>query len=178
MEAGEFREDLYYRLSVFEIHLPPLRERPEDILVLAEAFLGEIAKGVGRPVAGISADARDQLLAHTWPGKVRELRNAIERAVILCHGGLVTREHLLMTVARTQPALVAAAAPATADFPAESVHLDAVEREFLEKALAKARNNKSQAAKLLGLSRGSCTRCCAGMGLRRPSGELVRGRAK
>lgn len=153
MEKGEFREDLYYRLSVFEIHLPPLRERPEDILVLAEAFLGEIAKGVGRPAAGISNDARDQLLAHTWPGNVRELRNAIERVVILCQGGLVTREHLPMTVARPSAAVVAAAAPA-ADFPAEGLELDTVERELLVKALAKARNNKSQAAKLLGLSRG------------------------
>ncbi|HKV11067.1 MAG TPA: sigma 54-interacting transcriptional regulator [Thermoanaerobaculia bacterium] len=154
MERGEFREDLYYRLSVFEIHLPPLRERLEDILVLAEAFLAEIAKGVGRPAAGISEDARDQLLAHTWPGNVRELRNTIERAVILCHGGLVTREHLPMTVARPPAALVAAAAPAAADFPAEGVQMDAVERDLLEKALARARNNKSKAAKLLGVSRG------------------------
>jgi transcriptional regulator with GAF, ATPase, and Fis domain len=155
METGEFREDLYYRLSVFEIHLPPLRERPEDIQVLAEAFLEEIARGVGRPAAGISEDARDQLLAHTWPGNVRELRNAIERAVILCHGGLVTREHLPMTTARP-PAVVAAAAVAApaADFPAEGVQMDAVERELLQKALAKARNNKSQAAKLLGVTRG------------------------
>jgi two-component system NtrC family response regulator len=155
METGAFREDLYYRLSVFEIHLPPLRERPEDILVLAEAFLDEIARGVGRPAAGISEDARDQLLAHTWPGNVRELRNAIERAVILCHGGLVTREHLPMTTARP-PAVPSAVVPAVAspDFPAEGVQLDEVERELLQKALAKARNNKSQAAKLLGLTRG------------------------
>ncbi len=156
METGAFREDLYYRLSVFEIHLPPLRERPEDILVLAEGFLEAIAKGVGRPAAGISEDARDQLLAHTWPGNVRELRNAIERAVILCHGGLVTREHLPMTVARPRPAVVeaAVASAGAADFPAEGVPLDAVERELLQKAMTRARNNKSQAAKLLGLSRG------------------------
>ncbi len=153
METGAFREDLYYRLSVFEIHLPPLRERPEDILVLVEAFLGEISKSVGRPAAGVSEDAREQLLAHTWPGNVRELRNAIERAVILCQGGLVTREHLPMTVARPAAAVVVAATPA-ADFPAEGVQLDAVERDLLQKALARARNNKSQAAKLLGLSRG------------------------
>ncbi|HEY7216402.1 MAG TPA: sigma 54-interacting transcriptional regulator [Thermoanaerobaculia bacterium] len=153
METGAFREDLYYRLSVFEIHLPPLRERPEDILVLAEAFLAEIGKSVGRPAAGISEDAREQLLAHTWPGNVRELRNAIERAVILCHGGLLTREHLPMTVARPPAGAGAVAAPA-AEFPAGGVELSAVERELLQKALAQARDNKSKAAKLLGLSRG------------------------
>jgi two-component system NtrC family response regulator len=155
METGAFREDLYYRLSVFEIHLPPLRERPEDVLVLAEAFLEEIGRGVGRPAAGLSVDAREQLLAHTWPGNVRELRNAIERAVILCHGGLVTRDHLPMTTVRP-PAAPAAVVPAVAapEFPAEGVQLDDVERELLQKALARARNNKSQAAKLLGVTRG------------------------
>jgi DNA-binding NtrC family response regulator len=84
---------------------------------------------------------------------VRELRNAIERAVILCHGGLVTREHLPAAVTQAPAAAVEAGAPA-ADFPAEGVQLDAVERELLQTALAKARNNKSQAARLLGLTRG------------------------
>ncbi|MGE0639431.1 MAG: sigma 54-interacting transcriptional regulator [Thermoanaerobaculia bacterium] len=154
MERGEFREDLYYRLSVFEIHLPPLRERPDDILVLAEAFLEEIGASIGRPAAGISEDAREQLLAHSWPGNVRELRNAIERAVILCRGGLVTREHLPLSLARPVAQTVAIAAPAAADFPVEGVALGAVERELLQKALARAGNNKSRAAKLLGLSRG------------------------
>jgi transcriptional regulator with GAF, ATPase, and Fis domain len=152
--SGTFREDLYYRLGVFEIHLPPLRERPEDILVLAEAFLDEVGRTVGRPAAGISQDAREQLLVHAWPGNVRELRNAIERAVILCQGGLVTREHLPITVARPAAERVALAAPQAADFPVEGVALETVERELLQKAMTKAGNNKSQAAKLLGLSRG------------------------
>src|SRR5262249_28422732 len=94
LERGEFREDLYYRLRVFEIALPPLRERREDILPLAEAFLEEIGKTVGRPSAGISKQARDALFAYSWPGNVRELRNAIERAIILADGGLITAEHL------------------------------------------------------------------------------------
>jgi transcriptional regulator with GAF, ATPase, and Fis domain len=152
--AGAFREDLYYRLSVFEIHLPPLRERPDDILVLAEAFLDEVGASIGRPAAGLSEAAREQLLVHSWPGNVRELKNAIERAVILCHGGLVTREHLPITVARPAPERVAIAAPAAAAFPVEGVALDDVERELVQKAMAKAGQNKSQAAKLLGLSRG------------------------
>ena len=152
--AGSFREDLYYRLGVFEIHLPSLRERPEDILILAEAFLEEFGRSVGRPAAGLSEEAREQLLTHAWPGNVRELRNAIERAVILCQGGLIRREHLPISVSRLTPVRVAMAAPQAAEFPIEGVPLETVERELLEKAMAKAGNNKSQAAKLLGLSRG------------------------
>lgn len=151
MEKGLLREDLYYRLSVFEIRLPALRERPEDIEVLVEAFLDEIARGVGRPAAGLSEEARDQLLAHHWPGNVRELRNAVERAVILCDGGLVTKEHLPITVVARAGARSTVAPDS---FPAEGVKLDAVERDLLEKAMAGARNNKSRAAKLLGVSRG------------------------
>jgi transcriptional regulator with GAF, ATPase, and Fis domain len=155
---GEFREDLYYRLSVFEIHLPPLRERPDDILVLAEAFLDEIGRGVGRPSAGISEDAREQLLAHSWPGNVRELKNAIERAVILARGGLVTRQHLPGPVAE-RPALAAAmvseaAAGTPRALPAEGVRIGEVERELVVQAMERSAQNKSRAAKLLGLSRG------------------------
>jgi len=158
IERGEFREDLYYRLSVFEIHLPPLRERPQDILVLADAFLAEISESIGRPSAGISEDAREQLLAHTWPGNVRELRNAIERAVILARGGLVTREHLPKPVA-TLPGIAATVASSAAagvppGLPSEGVRLGEVERELLVQAMEKAKQNKSQAAKLLGLTRG------------------------
>ncbi len=151
---GSFREDLYYRLCTFEIHLPPLRERPDDILTFAETFLEEVGRSIGRPAAGISEDAREQLLVHNWPGNVRELRNAIERAVILCQGGLVTREHLPITVSRPQSARIAAAAPASVDFPVEGVALETVEKEMLVKAMAKAKENKSKAAKLLGISRG------------------------
>ncbi|HEX2442797.1 MAG TPA: sigma 54-interacting transcriptional regulator [Vicinamibacterales bacterium] len=155
MERGTLREDLYYRLSVFEIALPPLRERPEDILPLAEAFLEDVGAGVGRPAAGISEDARDQLIRHTWPGNVRELRNAIERAVILCEGGLVTSEHLPFAVAGVEPgSAVSLSIDSTDRFPSGGMKLEAVERDLIQKALASARNNKSQAARLLGLPRG------------------------
>jgi transcriptional regulator with PAS, ATPase and Fis domain len=146
---GHLREDLYYRLSVFELALPPLRDRPGDILLLAEAFLTECASTVGRPAAGLSEDARDRLVRHAWPGNVRELRNAIERAVILCEGGLITGEHLPITVTAAMPAQ-AAGALASAD----ALKLSVVERDVIEKALASARNNKSKAAKLLGVPRG------------------------
>ena len=165
MERGQFREDLYYRLSVFEIALPPLRERRDDILLLVESFLADLATNIGRPAAGLSEDAKDKLLAYAWPGNVRELRNAIERAVILCEGGLISSEHLPIAVGqtRTPPPAVAVAAgaaipastapPAGASAPS-GLKLDDLERDLLNKALAQARNNKSQAAKLLGVPRG------------------------
>ena len=155
MERGMLREDLYYRLSVFEIVLPPLRHRPDDILLLADAFLKDVAASVGRPAAGISEDARDQLVRYPWPGNVRELRNAIERAVILCEGGLVTSEHLPSAIAESPKPAHALSAPFGAgNFPAGGVSLAEVERDLLRQALASAHNNKSAAARLLGLQRG------------------------
>jgi DNA-binding NtrC family response regulator len=94
VERGDFREDLYYRLRVFDISLPPLRERRADILDVCEAFLRDIARSFGRPPAGLTHDAREALLAHDWPGNVRELRNTLERAAILCDGGVIGVEHL------------------------------------------------------------------------------------
>ena len=104
MEKGTFREDLYYRLSVFEISLPPLRDRRDDILLLVENFLSDLAKNIGRPAGGLSEDAKDRLIAYHWPGNVRELRNAIERAVILAEGGLITSDHLPIAVGQSKPA--------------------------------------------------------------------------
>jgi transcriptional regulator with PAS, ATPase and Fis domain len=150
MQRGEFREDLYYRLGVFEIALPPLRDRLEDVLDLADAFLEEIGESVGRPAAGISAEARNQLLAYGWPGNVRELRNAIERAVILADGGIIRSEHLPVTAPR--PAATADAA-GTGPLPAGGVNLEAIERSLVVRALDQARHNKTRAAKLLGLTR-------------------------
>jgi len=151
-----FREDLYYRLNVFQIPIAPLRERPDDILPLAEAFLEDLGRTMGRPAAGISRDAHEWLLAYSWPGNVRELRNAIERAILLCDGGLITRDHLPSGTARG-----GAGAPARADgssngshSPAsEAMNLGDVERNLIQRALAQAKGNKSKTARLLGLSR-------------------------
>src|SRR6266851_2080049 len=87
VDRGDFREDLFYRLQVFEIAIPPLRDRKSDVLPLADAFLQDIARSFGRPVAGLTADAKHALLEYRWPGNIRELRNALERAAILCEGG-------------------------------------------------------------------------------------------
>src|SRR4051812_38862648 len=149
MERGEFREDLYYRLGVFEIELPPLRQRADDVLELADMFLREIGETVGRPAAGFEREARRDLLAYPWPGNVRELRNAIERAVILADGGLIRSEHLPVNATRKAPSPDAVNAP----LPAGGVNLDALERSLVIRALAQARHNKTRAAKLLGLTR-------------------------
>jgi transcriptional regulator with GAF, ATPase, and Fis domain len=154
MQRGEFREDLYYRLGVFEIALPPLRERHEDVLELADSFLEQIGETVGRPAAGISRDAREQLLGYAWPGNVRELRNAIERAVILADGGYIRSEHLPVTPRPSLPVAESSpASPSSSSLPAGGVNLEALERSLVIKALAQARHNKTRAAKLLGLTR-------------------------
>src|SRR5437773_2645863 len=153
---GEFREDLYYRLRVFEIHLPPLRERPQDILPMAEAFLEEIGADVGRPAAGISREARDALLSYPWPGNVRELRNALERATILCDGGLITVEHLPIGMGHPAAARPQDGRPET--FPSGGVSLDGVERDLISKALQESKNNRSRAARLLGITDRKSTR--------------------
>ncbi len=151
IRRGDFREDLYYRLGVFEIALPPLRERADDILDLADAFLTEIGETVGRPAAGMARDAKEQLVAYSWPGNVRELRNAIERAVILADGGLIRSEHLPVTPPRA--VAVSGDGPGSGPLPAGGVNLEAIERSLVVKALNQARHNKTRAAKLLGLTR-------------------------
>ncbi len=150
IQRGQFREDLYYRLGVFEIALPPLRDRLDDILELADSFLRQIGETVGRPAAGISREAREHLLGYGWPGNVRELRNAIERAVILADGGYIRSEHLPVAASRPAPA---PADQAATGIPAGGVNLEAIERSLVVKALSQARHNKTRAAKLLGLTR-------------------------
>jgi two-component system NtrC family response regulator len=162
IERGTFREDLYYRLHVFEIALPRLRDRPDDILPLSEAFLDDIARGFGRPPGGISREARRLLVDYHWPGNVRQLRNTLERAAILCEGGLITGEHLSLPGAKPTPAHPASPThPASPGHPAPSAppapdgggDLKSLERAAIEKALRDAKHNKSKAAKLLGLTR-------------------------
>jgi transcriptional regulator with PAS, ATPase and Fis domain len=142
VEHGTFREDLYYRLQVFDVRLPPLRDRRSDILVLTETFLREIGKSFARPPAGLTQDAKIALLQHDWPGNVRELRNALERATILSEGCLIATEHLSL---RAEPPAPARAAAATT--------LGDIEREMIQRAVFDAGGNKSEASRRLGLSR-------------------------
>ena len=152
---GQFREDLFYRLNVFNVHIPPLRERPQDIMPLAESFLDDLGHTMGRPAAGISHDAREWLLAYSWPGNVRELRNAIERAILLCDGGLITHDHLPapLTLAHGPLAAAPANGNSIASLPRDGVDLGAVERALVQQALGQTRGNKAKAARLLGLTR-------------------------
>ena len=141
VERGDFREDLFYRLQVFDIHIAPLRERRADILPLSEAFLQELGRSFARPPAGLTGEARKALLKYDWPGNVRELRNALERAAILCEDGLVTAQHLSLesTVKRSRSS--------------DTTDLGTMERTTIAKVLRDCRWNKSEAAKRLGLSR-------------------------
>jgi DNA-binding NtrC family response regulator len=139
---GEFREDLFYRLNVFAVHLPPLRERREDILALADRFL--ILRGV--PPEKLSRAARDRLQAHGWPGNVRELENALERALILAGAEEIRPEHV------SSPAVVRGRSRA-ADVLVDGFDLDDFERELIYAALERAGGNKAAAARMLGITR-------------------------
>jgi transcriptional regulator with PAS, ATPase and Fis domain len=141
MERGDFREDLYYRLQVFGIRLPPLRERSEDILPLSAAFLDEIGRSFGRPPAGMTYEAKQALVNYPWRGNVRQLRNVLERAAIVCDGGLIAPEHLALDDDERLPR-----SPATSN-------VKAVERQMIERVLGESGGNKSKAARRLGLTR-------------------------
>lgn len=141
-----FRQDLYYRLSVLPIHLPPLRDRGEDILLLANSFLDAFTETYDAPRLPLPTDVRRALMAHPWPGNVRELRNAIERAVLLGDGRL-RREHLF---AGTGPAGKPPRAPAFIPFPAEMTSIASAAARAMTEYCG---GNKSEAAKALGISR-------------------------
>jgi DNA-binding NtrC family response regulator len=140
MERGDFRDDLYYRLQVFGIRIPPLRERPEDILALTAQYLEDLSLSLGRAPAGLTHDAKAALLAHSWRGNARELRNALERAAIVAEGGLIAAEHLGLDLVSSRT-------------PAPTTNVAAMERQLVERALRETRGNKARAARLLGLSR-------------------------
>jgi DNA-binding NtrC family response regulator len=154
VREGKFREDLFYRLDVVPIELPPLRDRREDIPLLADAFLREFARVNQRKVNGLSADAQEALLRYAWPGNVRELRATIERAVVLCRGDRITLRDLPPAVqGKPAPGDVAAGSPA-AGLPAfTSLNLEEMEKAFIEQALKLTDGNVTEAAKLLGISR-------------------------
>ncbi len=152
VEQGRFREDLYYRLNVVAIEIPPLRHRPQDIPLLAQHFLRKYAVAFGRPVAGFRREVLEALEGYAYPGNVRELENVVERAVALEPGPYLTLESLPLQV-RGGTASVPAAPGA---LPAEGIDLEALleatERRFLEEALERTGGNKTEAARVLGLS--------------------------
>jgi len=144
--SSEFREDLYYRLNVFSIFVPPLRDRKADILLLADHFLERFAREHGKNVRRISTPAIDMLASYHWPGNVRELSNAIERAVVLCDGGVVHAHHL-------PPTLQTAESSGTAANQSLEEIVEAVEKDALQDALKQSRGNRALAARLLRTTR-------------------------
>ena len=152
---GKFREDLYYRLNVLRIVMPPLRERGRDVVLLAQHFVRAFGREFRRPAQTLSRAAEDALLAYTWPGNVRELRNVIERAVLLSEADtLEPSDFDNLQPLRAQPPAAAGHAPVDAvGLPAEGLRLDEVERRLIELALERTRGNQTRAAALLGLHR-------------------------
>jgi two-component system response regulator HydG len=159
MAAGRFRSDLFYRLSVFNVHLPPLRERGDDILLLADHFIRSLGVQMGKGDLTLSRDACELLRRHPWPGNIRELQNAIERSLITSEGALITAAHLALPPAPPPAAPGPAAAPApasaadTASPLAGSRSLEDLERQAIVEALQRMHGHKSRAAALLGLTR-------------------------
>ena len=150
MAAGRFRSDLFYRLGVFNVHLPPLRERGDDVLLLADAFIRSLAAKMGLGDVTLSREARELLRGHAWPGNIRELQNAVERALITCEGTLITAAHLAIPLPpeRLRPI----ASPELVRPPA-SMPLDELERKAILEALQRTHGHKARAAELLGLTR-------------------------
>jgi DNA-binding NtrC family response regulator len=163
---GKLREDLYYRLNVFAIHLPPLRERPEDVIMLSRHFAEEYASRTGTPISALHPSALERMLAHPWPGNVRELKNAIERAALLAAGTPILAEHLPREVGRVgaerpapaafTPVVLQGGAQAAAASPVVAlrvgVPMEEAEREMIRSTLAHTSGNKTRAAKMLGIS--------------------------
>ncbi|MEM5788861.1 MAG: sigma-54 dependent transcriptional regulator, partial [Syntrophobacteraceae bacterium] len=151
---GVFREDLYYRLNVFALQVPPLRDRIEDIPALAQSFLKRFSEKNRKPLKGITPQAIDLLLRHEWPGNVRELENAMERAVILLQGEFVSPVELPLALQR--PADLAGADPLCipmAETKGKDASLADMEKELIHQKLQEAGGNKSEAARRLGITR-------------------------
>ena len=150
MTDQRFREDLYYRLEVIRLEVPPLRERTEDILPLARHFSEKCSSRLGLPPLRIDAACLDRLLEYSWPGNIRELENAIERAAILCGGDVILPEHLPPQIGRTAGRRPDAASP--------TCSLAQVEREHIQRVLEGTDGNRAEAAKILGISQATLYR--------------------
>ncbi|MGQ3684824.1 MAG: sigma-54-dependent transcriptional regulator [Candidatus Loosdrechtia sp.] len=146
VSEGRFREDLFYRLNVITIHLPPLRERKGDIPIISHFFLIKYAKKYKKEIHSFTPDAMEALCAYQWPGNVRELENIIERAIVLCKGNIITEKHLPGNILQYKKE----------DVPVVKIpvgmSLKEVEREIIQKTLQITRGNKGDAAKILGIS--------------------------
>ncbi|MCA9687738.1 MAG: sigma-54-dependent Fis family transcriptional regulator, partial [Myxococcales bacterium] len=149
VEDGSFREDLFFRVNVIHIHVPPLRARGGDVLLLAQSFLERYAARFGKGVEGLSSAAAERLMAYNWPGNVRELRNCIERAVALARLDEITVAELPDKLTRFDRGELVIAA----DDPEELLTLEELENRYIRRVLRAVKGNKTEAAKVLGLAR-------------------------
>jgi DNA-binding NtrC family response regulator len=138
LKQGRLRRDLYFRLSAFLISIPPLRERKEDIFVLADYFLRNFSQRMRRNIGGFASEVKDVFLNYPWPGNVRELKNMIERGVIMCDGPVIERRHLPLELTRQ---------------PQEIIPLQEIEKEHISTALQCFHGNIARAAKALQIPR-------------------------
>jgi two-component system response regulator AtoC len=167
VKEGKFREDLYYRINVFRVEMPPLRDRREDIPQLAEHLVQKLASRMGRAAPALSADTMQHLCAYTWPGNIRELENVLERALIFCDGIEIREQDLAL---RSATASLALQGPETRQVSARPVNtatgasrlpdaahdfrsLESMEREAIRAALLRCQGNRTKAAEELGVSR-------------------------
>ncbi len=139
-----FREDLYYRLNVMPITIPPLRERIEDIPLLSEFLISQMSENMKKKVKSLDKEALDALCSYSWPGNIRELRNVLERAVILCSGEVITRSQLMLSADSSKKTAVNAA---------KLLALKDVERQHIKRVLAEVGNNRTKAAEILDIAR-------------------------
>jgi DNA-binding NtrC family response regulator len=163
VQQGQFRDDLFYRLNVIAITLPPLRQRKEDIPLLVQHFVEILAAETGKKVEGVSADALDALVAHDWPGNVRELRNALERAIVVAPGEIL----------ETRDLGLAKAATGASAHPGPRASLEDVEHEHIAGVLAETGGNVSQAARILGIDRVTLYNKMKKYGLKRAEEPVV-----
>src|SRR5499426_4294295 len=164
---GRFRDDLYYRINVLSIDVPPLRERRDDIPVLIEYFLKKHTRNTSRLITGLTAETRKVMLDYSWPGNVRQLESAIERAILLCEGDLITPEDLPTEVRQE----VGPAAEGAFKLPAEGINFEDVERGLITQAMEQTDYNITKAAKLLGLTFRTLQYRLEKFGIKKPDGK-------
>jgi transcriptional regulator with PAS, ATPase and Fis domain len=152
VEKGEFRMDLYYRLNAFSLTIPPLRERKEDIPVLARHFLASFTKEYNKAVEGFSAEAENLLMAYEWPGNVRELQNVVRGMVVLQNTKVIMPEHLPLELSGLAMRRAQKREQDRFVLPKAGISLDEFEKDLIMQALERAGRNKTKAAKLLNVS--------------------------
>ena len=145
VSEGRFREDLFYRLNVIAIHVPPLRERKDDMPILSNFFVIKYAKKYKKEIRGFTPEVMDVLSTHHWPGNVRELENVIERAVVLCKKDMITLDYLQKNILPTKEDAAVIKIPL-------GTSLEGAEKEIISKTLQMTQGSKKEAARILGIS--------------------------